>query len=105
MNIQEDKQKRALLLYQAGQDTQEVFETLPDIGDDYNTALAKLNEYFSPKKNVDSKIFQFRQAIQESGETTDHYATQLRKLAATYEFHNVDKEIKSAIIRTVTQNV
>ena len=99
MNIQDDKQKRALLLYQAGQATQEIFETLPDTGDDYNTALTKLNEYFAPKKNVDYEIFQFRQAVQENGETTDHFATRLRKLAANCEFHDVSKEIKSTIIQ------
>jgi hypothetical protein len=33
LNITEDKQKRALLLYQAGQATQEIFETLQDTGD------------------------------------------------------------------------
>ncbi len=31
-------------------DVQEIFETQPDTGDDYKTALEKLNEYFKPKK-------------------------------------------------------
>ena len=48
----EDKQKRALLLYQAGQETQELFDTLPDTGEDYATAIAKSDNYFMPKKNV-----------------------------------------------------
>ena len=30
LNITDDKQKRALLLYQAGQETQEIFDTLTD---------------------------------------------------------------------------
>ena len=62
-NITDDKQKRAMLLYQAGPDTQEIFKTIPDTGDDFNTALTKLNDYFSPKRNVDYEIFQFRQAV------------------------------------------
>ena len=33
MNITEDKQKRALLLYQASPAAQEIFETLPNTGD------------------------------------------------------------------------
>ena len=59
MNISDDKQKRALLLYQAGPETQEIFETLTDklTGDDYKTAQEKLDAYFSPKKNVDYEIF------------------------------------------------
>ena len=60
-NITDDKQKRAMLLYQAGPATQEIFETIPNTGDDFDTALTKLNDYFSPKKNVDYEIFQFRQ--------------------------------------------
>ena len=37
MNIMNDKQKRALLLYQAGEATQEIFETFPETGKDYAT--------------------------------------------------------------------
>ena len=99
MNIKDDKQKRALLLYQAGEATQEIFDTLPNTGEDYATAQEKLDEYFSPKKNVDYQIFQFRQAVQQSGETIDQFVTRLRKLAATCEFHDASKEIKSAIIQ------
>ena len=38
-------------------------------------------------------------AVQENGETTDHFATRLRKLAANCEFQDVSKEIKSTIIQ------
>ena len=55
LSITEDKQKRALLLYQAGQATQEIFETLTET--DYKTALAKLNEYFLPKRMLIMKHF------------------------------------------------
>ena len=96
-HITNDKQKRALLLYQAGEATQEIFETLPETGDDCATAQAKLDEYFSPKKNVDYQVFQFRQAVQQPGETVDQFVTRLRKLAATCEFGDVAKEIKSAV--------
>ena len=101
VNVQNNAQKRALLLYQVGQATQEIFDTLPETGDDddYKTAMEKLDEYFSPKKNVDYEIFQFRQAKQNIGETTDQFATRLRKLAAHCEFHDLDQEIKTAIIQ------
>ena len=98
-NITNDKQKRAMLLYQAGPATQEIFETLPDTGEDFDTALTKLNDYFAPKKNVDYEIFQFRQAVQAPGETVEQFATRLRKVAANCEFHDVNAEIKSAIIQ------
>ena len=71
VNVKDDAQKRALLLYQAGEATQEVFDTLEETGDDYKTAIEKLDEYFTPKKNVDYEIFQFRQTKQNIGETTD----------------------------------
>ena len=45
LNIKDDKQKRALLLNQAGEATQEIFETLEETGEDYKTAKAKLDEY------------------------------------------------------------
>ena len=98
-NITNDRQKRAMLLYQAGSETQEIFETLADTGVDYATAKTKLDEYFSPKKNVTYEIFQFRQATQQTGESVEQFATRLRKLAANCEFDNVDKEITSAIVQ------
>ena len=99
INVTDAKQKRALLLYQAGEATQEIFDTLIDTGENYDTAIEKLDEYFSQKKNLEYEIFQFRPAKQNIDETTDQFATRLRKLAAHCEFHNIDHEIKSAIIQ------
>ena len=86
MNITEAAQKEALFLYQAGQETQEVFETIPDPDSApegstvYDIAMIKLTTYFTPKKNVDYEVFQFRQAAQLKSETIDQFATRLRKL-------------------------
>ena len=63
MKVEDNKQKRALFLYQAGQEVQEIFETLTEMGEDYATAKKKLDDYFFPKKNVDYEIFQFCQAV------------------------------------------
>ena len=104
MAITDDTQKRALLLYQAGPETQDIFETLPDRGDakDFAKAMEKLDTYFSPKGNADYEIFKFRTAIQSPEETVDQFATRLRKLAQTCDFQDVDREIKSAIIQHCT---
>ena len=102
VDIKEDKQKRALLLYQAGQETQENFGTLTETGEDYATAIAKLDQYFLPKKNVDYEIFQFRQATQRPEETVDQSVTCLRKLAVNCEFDNLQKELRSAVIQQCT---
>ena len=53
MGIKNDKpRKRALLLHYAGEEVNEIFETLPNTGDNYDTAVARLTEYFSPKKKI-----------------------------------------------------
>ena len=80
-----------MLLYQAGQATQEIFVTIPEMGDDFARAMEKLDNYFTPKKNVTYEIFQFRKAVQQSGETVDQFATRLRKLASNYEFTDLAK--------------
>jgi cell fate (sporulation/competence/biofilm development) regulator YlbF (YheA/YmcA/DUF963 family) len=83
--VKDDVQKRALLHYQAGEATQENFDTLSETGEDndYKTVIEKLDECFSPKKNVDYEIIQFRQAKQNSDESTDQFATRLRKLGCS----------------------
>ena len=99
VNVTDDKQKHALLLYQAGQETQELFEMFTDTGESYAAAIDKLDNYFAPKKNVDFETFQFRQAVQQEEETVDQYVTRLRKLAVTCEFSDTDKELKAAVIQ------
>ncbi|KAK3743590.1 hypothetical protein QZH41_010231, partial [Actinostola sp. cb2023] len=43
-----------MLLHYAGPDADEIFDTLPDTGedDDFDKAIEKLNQYFSPKTNT-----------------------------------------------------
>ena len=103
----DNKQKRAVLLYQAGQATQDIFDTLAETGDDddYDSAVASLDTYFSPQKNVDYEIFKFREAKQQADETIDQFTTRLRKLAATCDFTSIDKEVKSAIIQNCSSKL
>ena len=75
------------------------FHTLTKTGENYETALAKLDEYFLPKKNVDYETFQFRQAKQKSDEMVEQFVICLRKLAVNCEFSALDKELKSAVIQ------
>ena len=102
VNVTNDAQKRALLLYQAGAETQQLYDTLPVAegeAQDYATTIEKLDAYFLPQKNVDFEIFQFRKAKQHVDETTDQYVTRLRKLAAHCEFADLEKELKATIIQ------
>ena len=104
LGVTDATQKRALLLYQAGQDTQDIFDTLADTGEanNYKKAMDKLDEYFTPRKNVDYEIFKFRTAMQLPNETVDQFATRLRKLAQTCSFTDPDVEVKSSIIQYCT---
>ena len=105
LNLQNNAvRKRALLLHYAGENVYEIYETFTDAqkgGDDeagYQTLKTSLTTYFEPKKNVDYETYIFRQAKQEKHENADAFCTRLRKLAATCEFGNVEREIKSQIL-------
>ena len=78
-----------MLLYQVGTETKGIFETLANTGEDNDTAKTKLDEYFSPKKNVTYEIFQFRQATQQASESVKQFATILCKLTANCKFHYI----------------
>ena len=53
--------KRAWLLHYAGEKVNDIFDTLPDTGNDadFDKAKEKLNSYFKPKVNVDFEVFLF----------------------------------------------
>ena len=104
MNISDKKRQRAMLLHFAGDSVYEIFETLPDNGEDYATAIAKLNLYFNPKKNVEYETFVFRNAKQNHGESLDQFHTRLRQLASTCEFGDVDREVKTQLICSCTSS-
>ena len=99
LNTTVDMRKRELLLYQAGQATQEIFDTYTETGEDFGMVMTRLDGYFSMKKNVDYVVFQFRQAVQKAGETVNQFATRLRKQAAHCKFSNLERELKSGIIQ------
>jgi len=103
-NFTDKKQKRAVLLHLAGAEVQTIFETLNDTGEDYDAALAKLNEYFVPKKNIPFERHTFRQAVQEPTEGIDAYVTRLRGLAKTCKFDKVDEMIRDQVIDKCASN-
>ncbi|CAC5368523.1 unnamed protein product [Mytilus coruscus] len=80
LNIKDSKRQRALLLHYAGEDLNEVFDTLDNTGEDFAAAKHK-------------------QAKQTSDETIDSFHTRLRQLAANCEFTETSKEVKSQIIQ------
>jgi hypothetical protein len=106
MNITDATQKRAWLLDYAGPDVDDIFETLPDTGEDkdYKKAVECLNAYFVPKVNTIYEEYQFRQAKQRSNESLASYHTRLRQLAKHCGFTDVDKEIRTQIVFSCTSH-
>ncbi|CAC5366652.1 unnamed protein product [Mytilus coruscus] len=99
MNIKDKVRQRALLLHYAGAEVNDIFDTLQDTVEDYDTALRKLTEYFAPKKNVEYEIYKFRQAKQETDETIVAFHTKLRQLSVNCEFNDDNREVKSQIVQ------
>ena len=70
--------------------------TEPAQGEDVlDKAIDALTAYFEPKTNIAYEEYLFRQA---KGESILSYYTRLKRLSETWEFQNVDREIKSQII-------
>ena len=69
-DIKNTTRKRALLLYMAGPNVIDIFETLAETGDDsdYKTAHKKLTEHFAPHKNTAFQRYCFRQSRQAESE-------------------------------------
>ena len=100
MDIKDTTRRRALLLYLAGPEVETIFETLTNTGEDkdFDTAVAKLTEHFSPKKNIMYETHVFRQARQRDDETLDQFHTRLHHLAKSCEFTDAKKEIKTQLM-------
>ncbi|XP_057312279.1 uncharacterized protein K02A2.6-like [Hydractinia symbiolongicarpus] len=102
--ITDDVRKRALILHCAGDDVQEVFDTLPNVGTTYADAAAVLKIFFEPKQNKHFERHVFRCCKQNEGENIDAYVTRLRILAKTCVFHNTDEELVDQIIEKCNSN-
>ncbi len=100
MDIKNESLKRALLLHYSGEEVNDLFDTLPDKGEDknYKKACEALTSYFTPKKNVSFEIFKFRNLKHESHETVEEYHTRLQIASKYCEFgDNKEKEIKAQL--------
>ena len=107
------KARLALLIY-AGNEVEDLHDTLPDpmkpegITNEewtsYAKSKAKLLNYFSPKKCNDYALFEMMQLKPETGEGASQYATKLRKAGDKCDFSNwtVEKMIKSLMIANMS---
>ena len=101
LNITANKRKKALLLHYSGDDVYDIYETL-DLNatdDNYDAVKTKLTEHFSPRKNTQFEIYEFRNMRQSKCETIDQFTVKLRQKAKNCEFTNEEAEIKSQLIQ------
>ena len=98
-DIKDKTRQSAFLLYYAEEKVCDFFETLPQSGDDFETAKEKLTEYFDPERMSSMKLATFSKRNRIHGESMNAYHSRLRQLASTCEFANIDKKIKSQIIQ------
>ena len=99
-NIKDDTRKRALLLHFAGDEVEDIFQTLANTGEekDYKKAKDALTDYFTPKKNKIYETVIFRRTHQNPGESIDTYVTRLREIAVHCEFADLERELLTQII-------
>ncbi|XP_033096312.1 uncharacterized protein LOC117100625 isoform X1 [Anneissia japonica] len=99
-NITHDLRKRALLLHLVGPTNYKTFESLPNTGTTYREAKEALQNYFLSTVNTEYKRAMFRRQTQKQGESLE-YHVRLRQSANNCDFHDIDVEIKSHIIKTM----
>ena len=88
----------------AGEEIKDIFETLPDTGEEknYQAAIDALNAHFAPTANSEFAIYCFGQAKQQPNETLDTFHTRLQQLVMPCSFTDNDKEVKTQIIQACT---
>ena len=88
------------MLQFVGESVSDIFDMVPDNGTDteFNKAVDKLNDYFMPQVKREYEVFKFHQCEQTVNKFIDNYCTRLRELAASCQFHDVNREIKTQII-------
>ena len=65
--------RHGLLLTYVGDSAKDIFDILPDTSTTYETAIAALNQHFSPIQNKDMAIFEFREIKQEVNEILNDF--------------------------------
>lgn len=103
-DIENPNRQKALLLHYAGEEVNDIFETLtiaaPGESETVlDTSIKALSEYFTPKQNTVYEEYQFRNTKQTRGEPLMTFHTRLKQLSLTCEFADADREIKSQIVQ------
>ena len=75
--------KKVLLMDCAGEEVQDIFDTLTadGEGDEYEKAIRALDRYFTPKTNIPYERFMFKRTEMTEGEYVSNYVTRLKRMA------------------------
>ncbi len=98
MNITGDARQKALLLHLTGECVHDIYDTFAADEDGYAETKIKLNGYFSPKKNTQYLVYQFRKAVKQPGEKLDTYQTRLRMRAKDFFKFKFIKKFKNCFV-------
>ena len=98
LKVQDEPQKKALLLYYAGDRVGDIYETLNDTSETFVAAKEILNTYFEPKKNLTYEVYSFRKLYQHEDEPINAFVSRLRESANRCDFNDVNREIKDQVV-------
>ncbi|CAM1303802.1 Uncharacterised protein r2_g1367 [Pycnogonum litorale] len=104
-NVKDDARRKAKLLYLAGEDIYDVYYnqvqslTVPPGMSEYDFIKNQISSYFTPRRNIEFEIFEFRNLKQDALTKIDEFYTNLLRMTRYCDFTNVEREIKSQIIQ------
>ena len=98
--VTDSRRKRALLLHCAGPQVQDIFDTLPDKGDDRNfeAAVTALDKHFNPLVNKFYERHKFRQMAQQDKDSIDQFIARLRQQAARCQYADTEQNLLDQLI-------
>ena len=107
--------KKAMLLYHAGEEVQEIWGTLPDsatgqgaaendTGDAFECCVDALTAYFMPKRSYTYERFVFRQLRPTAGETSLQFLTRMKAKVVNCDYEKPDREIVDMLIEHTTSH-
>ena len=97
--VEDDGQKRALLLHSAGMQVQDIFFSLAKVEEltTYDKTKKALCDYFAPQSNETYERHIFKRMAQEN-ETVDQFVTRLRIKASACGFKDENEQVRDQLI-------
>ena len=93
-------QRRALLLHTAGEEVQNIVETLPEVGEakEYDKVVSALDKYFIPQVNSTYQNYLFR-CMEQGDETVSQFVTRLRQAVKDCDYGDQsEKQIRDQVV-------